>query len=450
MDAVRVNFSHASHREAGHILTMARDAARDCERPLAVIADLQGPKIRVGDLPVPIEIAEGERYMFVPEERASGMSRQDGPPAIPSTYDALADDLSAGDTILLDDGRLEFRVEAVEEHRVTATALNAGSLASQKGMNLPGVAVKAPSLSEKDVADARFACAQHVDYLALSFVRRPEDIAALRKVATPGILLIAKIEKDQAVRHLAEIMQRADGVMVARGDLGVELPYEEVPMVQKRILRLGQELARLSITATQMLESMTRAPRPTRAEVSDVANALLDGTDAVMLSAETATGGYPAEAVEAMDRIIRRTERDTCDRRQASVVGARRHRTPVQETRSAAIAAAALEAIQRLGCRFMVTFTRSGFTARVVSAHRPAVPILAVTDQWRTYNQLALAWGVVPLLFRGEVTYGNMLELAVRRALDADLGRPGDSFVVTAGVPFHVAGTTNMIRVEEL
>lgn len=452
MDAVRVNFSHSSHEMAADICTLARAAAEEIGRPLAVLFDLQGPKIRVGDLARPMEIREGARYAFLPPGQDIEPGEEDalGGEPIPTTYAGLADDLSPGDRLLLDDGFLGLRVVSVADGCVLAEALNGGTLLPHKGINLPGIEVGAPSLTEKDREDVRFANGQDVDFLALSFVRRPEEVERLREVADPGLLIIAKIEKEKAVRALPEIMERADGAMVARGDLGVELPYEEVPIVQKRTLRLGQELARTTVTATQMLESMIGSPRPTRAEVSDVANALLDGTDAVMLSAETATGLYPVEAVRTMDRIIRRIEGERCFLPHPFDYAPSEGLPAVRHTVSGAIAGAAVEAIDRLGCPFLVTFTRSGYTARVVSAHRPPVPILAITDQRRTYNQLALAWGVTPVLFEGDVTYETLLAVAREKAKIIGLGQPGEKFVVTAGIPFHVTGTTNLMRVEEL
>jgi len=455
-DAVRINFSHASHEDAAAIVEMTHRVSEATGRPVAVIADLQGPKIRVGDLASPLRIDVGDRCWFVPEEQGSealpGDASRDR--MIPTTYKGMADDLSAGDRILLDDGRIELRVEGVEGASVVAQAVTGGELSSHKGINLPGVRVGAPSLTSKDRADLEFAVEEGVDYVALSFVRRPEDLTELRElIGDDGIgpLIISKIEKDQALQDLGEIIRRSDGVMVARGDLGVELPYEEVPLVQKRIITEGQELARPSITATQMLESMTSNNRPTRAEVSDVATALLDGSDAVMLSAETAVGEHPIEAVRVMERIIRRIEREgppfpSRIREHPEL----QERAEVQQTTSGAVAAAAMQAIQRLGAPFLVTFTRSGFTARVVAAQRSPVPILAVTDQPRTYRQLALVWGVHPVLFDGEVSYRSMLARARREALEAEFGRPGDRFIVTAGVPFHVTGTTNMMRIEEL
>lgn len=447
-DAVRINFSHASHEEAARIVSMVGDAVRETGRPIATIGDLQGPKIRVGDLDEPVAIEPEARYCFVPEgldpPRGCAPER-----IIPTTYPELADEVEPGNRILLDDGRFELVVEEVEDRWITARSASEGALRSQKGINLPGVQVQAPSLTGKDREDIEFSRAQRLDYLALSFVRGPEDLREARSAMDKGCLLIAKIEKAQALDRLAEILPESDGVMVARGDLGVELPYEEVPMMQKRIIRLAQERARPVITATQMLESMTRSPRPTRAEVSDVANALLDGTDAVMLSAETAIGEHPVEAVATMDRIIRRIEHERHGRfarpgRRSGELAA------VQQTTSGAVAAASMQAVERLGSPFLVTFTRSGFTARIVSAQRPAVPILAVSDQWRTFNQLALVWGVRPILFRGEVNYRSMLARAKEIALEEGLGEPGQRFVVTAGVPFHVPGTTNMMRIEEL
>ncbi|MFQ5689611.1 MAG: pyruvate kinase [Gemmatimonadota bacterium] len=449
MDAVRINFSHASHTQAGEIMSLAEELARAGSRPLAVVADLQGPRIRVGDLARELSIRSGEVCCFYPEATAAP-SDASVTHCIPTTYAELARDITPGDRILLDDGRLEFGVQGVSGECVLAESWSDGSLSSQKGINLPGVCVHAPSLTDKDRCDLAFVSERGVDFVALSFVRQPEDVVEARSVMSPDSLLIAKIEKGQALKHLDGIMRVSDGVMVARGDLGVELPYEEVPLAQKRIIRKAQEMARPVITATQMLDSMKSQRRPTRAEVSDVANALLDGTDAVMLSAETATGEFPVEAVHTMDRIIRRIEKER--RRPAGSMMQRRvwERSEIQHTPSGAIAAAAMQAVARLGSPFLVTFTRSGFTARIVSAQRPPVPILAVSDQWRTYNQLALVWGVHPILFHGEVNYRNMLACAEKEALERGFGESGDRFVVTAGVPFHIAGTTNMMRIEEL
>ncbi|WP_419938076.1 pyruvate kinase [Candidatus Palauibacter sp.] len=450
-DAVRINFTHTSTDRAAGMVRKISDVAREVGRPVAIVGDLGGPKIRVGDLPGDqLDIEPEGTYWFFPEG--------EDPPAgstprgrIPTTYPELAEEVEPGTRILLDDGHFEFAVREVcdDPPWVSAVAFSAGVLKSQKGINLPGVRVGAPALTEKDIADIEFSVEQVIDYLALSFVRQPADLETTRRKMDRGCLLIAKIEKSQALENLAEILPLSDAVMVARGDLGVELPYEEVPMIQKRIIGLAQERARPVITATQMLESMIESPQPTRAEVSDVANALLDGTDAVMLSAETAAGGYPVQAVLTMDRIIRRIEHERLGRTGRAgkqVEGF----SKIQQTTSGAIAAASLIAVERVGSPFIVTFTQSGYTARIVSAQRPSVPILAITDQWRTYNQLALVWGVQPILFHGGISYSSMLDKARDVALELGMGEAGQRFVVTAGVPFHVPGTTNMMRVEEL
>jgi pyruvate kinase len=447
MDAVRVNFSHSSHEDAAATIRLAREVARDVGRPLAVLADLQGPKIRVGVLPGPLEIERGGVYVFEALHDAdSGASGG----AIPITYPDLASELEAGDRLLFDDGSIEFIVESMDGTRVTARARTNGTLLSRKGLNLPGKALAVPSITEKDRLDLQFALEQGVDYVALSFVRRAEDVTELRALVRDDALIIAKIEKEQAVRNLVEIVSLADGVMVARGDLGVELDFEEVPIVQKRLLRLSQESVSIGITATQMLESMTHSSRPTRAEVSDVANALLDGTDVVMLSGETAVGKYPVEAVETMDRVARRIESETGFLEDTSDFGAPVTRSRDNRTVTGAIAGAAVEATHRLGAPFLITLTTSGFTARLIAAQRPRVPILAVTDNERTYRQLALAWGVVPIHHDEPASYDGMLARARTHAFEHGLAEPGQQCVVTAGMPFHEPGTTNYMRVENL
>ncbi len=451
MDGVRVNFSHSTHEDAARTIALARAESERVGRPIAVLADLQGPKIRVGDLPEPMEVVAGERYLLVPEEDESPAAGDLGPVRIPTTYAELSGDVAPGNRVLFDDGRIALRVESVAGREVLVEAIEGGTLGPGKGINLPGIEVSAPSLTEKDLDDLAFALDAGVDFVALSFVRRPADVEGIRKIVAGRALLIAKIEMGQALRRLAEILRTADGVMVARGDLGVELDFEEVPIVQKRILRLTRESAKLGITATQMLESMIESPRPTRAEVSDVANALLDGTDAVMLSGETAVGAHPAEAVATMNRIIRRIERErTVGNDGFEPMRLRGVLSPVHHTVAGAIAGAAAEATERLGAPFLVTFTRSGYTAWLVGAQRVKVPVIAVTDQPRTWSQLALAWGVVPVLYEGEVSYDGMLEMARGFAVDNGLGNEGDPFVVTAGLPFHVAGTTNYMRIETL
>src|SRR5471030_1143916 len=297
LDVARINFSHGTHDEHARTIATIRSLSQQLKRPVAIMGDLQGPRIRIGDLAAPRDVADGDELIFAHEPHAEKGD-------VPVTYDDLAHDVKIGGRILVNDGLLEFEVLSVSGHRVKVRTIHGGPIKSHKGMNLPGIDVSAPSLTEKDRADIEFAIKADLDYLALSFVRRAEDIYALRALLPKGMLIVAKIEKDSALRRLEEILHASDAVMVARGDLGVELPFEEVPLAQKRIIGLANRYGRPVITATQMLESMIEHPRPTRAEANDVANAVLDGTDAVMLSAETAAGAFPRLAVEAMRRIV--------------------------------------------------------------------------------------------------------------------------------------------------
>jgi pyruvate kinase len=389
----------------------------------------------MGELAAPVTVEAGEDLVLCYEDQATGTD-------LPVTYDHIAEDVKVGDRILVDDGLIELVVLDVQAPRVKARVVYGGVIKRHKGLNLPGVAVSAPSITDKDRADVAFAAEQGLDYLALSFVRRAEDIAELRSLLPKGMLIVAKIEKDTALTNIESILRAADAVMVARGDLGVELPFEEVPLVQKRIIRLAAQLGRPVITATQMLESMVHNPRPTRAEASDVANAILDGTDAVMLSAETASGSYPRLAVQAMQRIISEIEQHPLPRPEE-----RRFAVGTSTTEET-IAAAVVTAARMLGTPLVIVFTKSGFSARMVASHRPGVPILALTDVARTYNQLALVWGVVPLLVPPADTYERMLASAREALLARGLAREGDKVIVTAGVPFDVPGTTNLLKIE--
>jgi pyruvate kinase len=437
LDVARLNFSHGTHEQHAQTVAMVRETAAALGRPVAILGDLQGPRIRIGDLAAPRTVKDGEDITLVAGEDDVA------PGQFPTTYEHLCDDVKVGDRILIDDGLIELVALEVHDRTVMARVLHGGEVRSHKGMNLPGVSVSAPSITEKDWADVAFAVEQNLDYLALSFVRRAGDIAELREKIPRQMLVVAKIEKDSALENIESIVLASDAVMVARGDLGVELPFEEVPIAQKRIISLCNRLGRPVITATQMLESMITHPRPTRAEASDVANAILDGTDAVMLSAETAAGHYPRLAVEAMSRIIleiekhpRRVRAD--DRAQGELAVSTEH----------AIAAAATSAVRSLDAPTLIVFTKSGFSARVVASHRPGVPILVLTDQERTYRQLSLVWGVVPCLVRHCDNYQDLVMLALDAVRGSGLARQGDRVVVTAGVPFDVPGTTNLMKVE--
>ena len=437
MNVARLNFSHGTHEQHAATIAMLRKLSAAANQPLALLGDLQGPRIRVGDLAKPVDLAVGDDVVLVYEAEAKAGD-------LPITYDRLAVDVHVGDRILIDDGLIEVVVLNVSGSRVSARVLTGGQVRSHKGLNLPGIQVSAPSLTAKDIADIEFAVKQDVDYLALSFVRRAEDIESLRARVPKSILIIAKIEKDVALKNIESIILAADGVMVARGDLGVELPFEEVPGAQKKIISIANRYGRPVITATQMLESMIEHPRPTRAEASDVANAIIDGTDAVMLSAETAAGKYPRLAVEAMTRIIREVEQHPPEEESSALHGGGVVTTEV------AIAAATIAAVQMLGAPLVVVFTKGGFSARVVSSHRPRVPILALTDQPGTYRQLALVWGIIPELVPHCDTYDQMMTRAKAAVVARDLAAPGDRIIVTAGVPFDIPGTTNLLKVETI
>ncbi|MEO7367744.1 MAG: pyruvate kinase [Gemmatimonadaceae bacterium] len=438
MNVARLNFSHGTHAQHAEVIETIRRVSAELEVPVALLGDLQGPRIRVGDISEPVNVEPGQDLTLVHEglEQAS---------EIPITYDHLASDVHVGDRILIDDGLIELLAMEVEAPRVKVRVVHGGMIKPHKGLNLPGVHVSAPSITEKDIEDIHFAVDHDLDYLALSFVRRAQDVEQLRAMIPKGLLIVAKIEKDVALQNIESIIQASDGVMVARGDLGVELPFEEVPGAQKRIIALANRLGRPVITATQMLESMIENPRPTRAEASDVANAILDGTDAVMLSAETAAGSYPRLAVEAMRRIITHVEQHPPGGRSRRGID---RDVGVGVPTEVAIAAATTAAVDMLGAPLVVVFTKSGFSARIVAAYRPNVSILVLTDQPRTFRQLALVWGVIPELVQHCENYEEMMQRAKQVVVARELASRGDRIIVTAGVPFDVPGTTNLLKVE--
>ena len=444
MNMARINMAHGDRETHRRTIDLVRATATETDLPIALLADLQGPKIRVGQLPEPVELVEGEEIVMT--------GGAPGPGEIPTTYEPLPREVEEGDRVLLDDGLMELECLAPGEERATFRVVRGGALKSNKGINVPGVAVRAPSLTEKDEADLEFALGMGVEYVGLSFVRRGADIAALKGKVGRRALVIAKIEKAQALHAMEEILHETDGVMVARGDLGVELPFERVPIAQKRIVQMANFFGRPVITATQMLESMIEQPRPTRAEASDVANAILDGTDAVMLSGETAVGKYPEKSLDAIVRIARDIEG-------SGVLAKGPHYLLDQEDRPRAgasprehaVASATVDAVRHLSAPAIIVITRSGFSARLVSSYRPPVPIFAVCTEPRVYRQLTAVWGVRPCLSREEeVSYDGLTEFGQRCVLENGVGRPGQPVVVTAGFPFHTAGSTNTMRVEEL
>jgi pyruvate kinase len=444
VDVVRINSSHGTQETRGGWMDLVKEVRGRQDRHIGLLVDLQGPRIRVGALDRPRKLEPGAEVVFAPEGDAR-------PDEIPTTYEALASDASPGTRILLDDGLLAVDVTRVTGRRVHARVVHGGDLKSNKGINLPDVAVSAPAVTEKDREDIEHAVAHDVDLVAVSFVRRAADVEVVRALVPRHVRLVAKIEKATALAELPGIVQAADVIMVARGDLGVEMPFEQVPLAQKRIIRTATRLGRAVITATQMLESMVHNPRPTRAEASDVANAILDGTDAVMLSAETAAGEYPVLAVEAMARIIREIERAEPEdggararSRRAVDVRPRGDHPTVED----AIAFATCAAAELLKVPLIVCFTRSGFTARKIAAYRPIVPILGFSTEAVTCRQLALVWGVVAELASRVPNYDAMLDAARETLLAKAYAQSGDRIVVTAGVPFEVPGTTNLLKVE--
>jgi pyruvate kinase len=447
VNVVRINASHGTPETRTRWIQTLQGVMAERDRSVAILLDLRGPRIRVGALPAPLTLVVGERVVFAPEGTAEAGD-------VPTTYRELAEDVKPGSRILLNDGLLACDVTEVSGERVIARVVYGGELKSNKGMNLPGVDVSAPTLSDTDREEALRAAGLGVDYIGLSFVRRAEDVLSLRQILPNWVKIVAKIEKDTALKHLEGILYASDAVMVARGDLGVELPFEQVPLVQKRLIREAGRLGKPVITATQMLESMVDASRPTRAEASDVANAILDGTDAVMLSAETAVGRFPVEAVKAMDRIAREVEshrqEGDPDAASWSVVGLHHHQQPSAGAARTedAIAVGVCAAAELLDSPVIVCLTASGFTARTVAAYRPEVPIVAVTPEKQTFRQLALVWGVIPALVEHLPNYDRMWPVARDWIVQSGLVEPGNRVVVTAGVPFDQPGTTNLLKVE--
>ncbi len=437
LDVARLNFSHSTHAEHADSISILRETANRLHKPIAILSDLQGPKIRTGPLAggMPVTLRAGQRFVIT-TARVLGDSTR-----VSTTFTPLPREVHKGDRILLADGLIELRVEGVRGGEVVCEVMNGGELGEHKGINLPGVRLRVSAITPKDRADLAFALAHGANYVAVSFVRRAEDVlqakAAIRRAGkdTP---VIAKLEKPEAIENLDAILRVADGVMVARGDLGVEMNLERVPVVQKEIIARAREFRRPVITATQMLESMTQNPRPTRAEASDVANAIFDGTDAVMLSAETAAGRYPVESVAMMARIIEEAEASIRDF----------PRTMPQEQLKVAETVAELvcHASRELHVKVIAVFTHSGFTARLVSRYRPQAPIIAFSPEAETRRRLALIWGVVPKNIRDVRKIDGLAEIAEVRLLEERLVRKGDVIAIVAGTPMGVRGTTNFMK----
>src|SRR5215470_1144456 len=437
MDVARLNFSHGTHQEHAQSIVMLRDAATQYKKPLAILADLQGPKIRTGALAGggTVLLRAGQKFVITVAKVLGDSTR------VNTTFQPLPREVKSGDRILLSDGLIELRVEKTTRSEVICQVVNGGVLGEHKGINLPGVKLHVPAITEKDRLDLRFALAHGADYIAASFVRRAEDVHLAKELvrrAKKDTPVIVKLEKPEAIENLEQILPVSDGVMVARGDLGVEMNPEQVPVVQKNIIARAREFRRPVITATQMLESMTENPRPTRAEASDVANAIFDGTDAVMLSAETATGKYPVEAVSMMARIIAAAEASI----QVFSRPVPQEKLKVAET----VAELVCHASRELHMKLIAVFTHSGFTARLISRYRPQVPIIALTPEVETLRRMALIWGVLPLETRDQQRIDTLAEATEKKLLKERLVKNGDVIGIVAGTPMGVRGTTNFMK----
>ncbi|MBQ6000921.1 MAG: pyruvate kinase [Clostridia bacterium] len=441
MNAARFNFSHGSHEEhleRLHLLTGIRD---ELGAPVATILDTKGPEIRVRKFAEPVELTPGDAFTLTSEDVLGDKQR------VSITYPNLPNEVACGQQILIDDGLVALRVEETTGTEVRCTVVNGGTLSSNKSINIPGVHIQMPVLTEQDVSDIRFGVENDFDFIAASFVRSAKDVEAiralLRSCGGERIRIISKIENQEGVDNLEEILAVSDGIMVARGDLGVEIPAAQVPILQKRMIREALQTGKLVITATQMLDSMIRNPRPTRAEVSDVANAVFDGTSCVMLSGETAAGKYPIEALTAMDVIVREAE-DSIDYWQQF---ARRHVAGNASINDAITHSCCLTAMD-LNAAAILTPTASGHTARMISRFRPACPVAALTMQEKVRRQLALSWGILPFLTGEVYPTDRIFSLCTEVARKEGLVKQGDTVVITAGVPLGRSVETNLMKAE--
>jgi pyruvate kinase len=436
MDVARLNFSHGTHEDHARTIKRLREASARLSKPIGILADLQGPKIRTGTLKdkQPVQLVTGQNFTISirpVEGTRAGVS---------TTYKRMARDVSRGDRILLGDGLIELQVLSTTSTTVLCKVVNGGLLGEHKGINLPGVKLKIPAVTPKDHADLVFALKQGANFVAVSFVRSAKDVLQAKKAISrekQDVPVIAKLEKPEAIDNLDEILSVSDAVMVARGDLGVEMSPEKVPVVQKQIIARACEARRAVITATQMLESMTQNPRPTRAEASDVANAVFDGSDALMLSAETASGAYPLEAVQMMDRIIREAEANN-----AHILRPQPAQFNIAETASELIC----HASEELDMKVIAVFTETGFTARLVSKHRPRRPIIAFSTIQETRRRLSLNWGVFPRTIGMVHNIEELVRTTEKRLLEEHLVEHGDVVGIVAGTPLFVGGTTNFMK----
>lgn len=439
VNVIRINCSHANHEQSTTVIENIRDISHEQDRCVGILLDLSGPKIRTAKLANgPVLLQQGQTFTLTNRQVPGDATM------VSTNYAPLSREVKAGDCILLDDGLIELKVLSTNETDVACEVINGGLLKDKKGINIPGVRLSIPAMTEKDKEDIKWGLKNEVDFIALSFVRDPDDIRSLRELIGehwPPPAVIAKLEKPEALEQLDEILKVSDGVMIARGDLGVELPPEKVPPTQKFIIQKANSAGKPVITATQMLESMIEHPRPTRAEASDVANAIYDGTDAVMLSAETASGQYPLEAVEMMDRIATQAE-DSMNYKKLH-----EHELP---TSAHAIAHAACAMALDMKATAIATFTKSGATARLISQFRPHVNIVALTQHNHVYRQLSLHWGTIPVMLTEVSDSESTLYMVEATLLDTELAHPGDNIVITGGLPIAARGPANFVKLSVL
>lgn len=443
MNVARFNFSHGSHEEHKKKFDRVIKISNELGIPVATLLDTKGPEIRLKDIEGgKTELVSGQRFILTTEDILGNSEK------VSITYKNLKNDISVGTTILIDDGLIEMVVDSIEETDIICTVVNGGPISNHKGVNVPGAVLSMPYISEVDRSDIMFGCDMGFDFIAASFVRCKEDILEVRKILdehNSHMKIIAKIENMQGIENLEDILTVSDGIMVARGDMGVEIPMEEVPVVQKKMIKMAEAQGKHVVTATQMLDSMIKNPRPTRAEVADVANAIYDGTTAIMLSGESAAGLYPVEAVRTMSQIAERAEQDIDYN---SRMKRREHIDSFDVT--TAISHATCTTAMDLKAAAIITVTISGFTAGMISRYKPSCPIIACSVSPRICRQLSLSWGVTPIWIARESTAEDLFDEAVRAAEEAGYIKKGDKVVLTAGVPLGVSGRTNMLRVVEV
>lgn len=441
MSVARINFSHQDHDTHKKRIEMVKKLRKELDIPVALLADTKGPEIRTGQFDPPkVELTAGQTFTL---RTTNCVGDQNG---CSISYTGLPQDVSRGSKILIDDGLVELHVESCTDTEIVCTVVNGGTLSNNKGVNVPGVHLSLPLLSSQDRSDIRFAVENDCDFIAASFTRDARDLNIIRteldRLGNHDIRLIAKIENAEGVANIDSILEVADGVMVARGDLGVEIPLEDIPVIQKLLIKKSFNAGKQVITATQMLESMMKNPRPTRAEISDVANAIYDGTSAIMLSGETAAGAYPVEAVKTMSKIADRTERAIDYTKRF-----RNREVDIFPNVTNAISHATCTTAHDLGAAAIITVTKSGTTARMISKYRPAVPIISCTTEPKVQRQMNLSWGVTPFMIDEKGNTDELFAAALEIATQHGLLKPGDLVVITAGVPVGTSGTTNMLRV---